>query len=177
MPPKVHRIKAMVFLVVMYGCESWTIKKGEHQKIGAFELWCWRKLLSPLDCMEIKPVNSKGNQSWTLMGRTVAEAKAPILWLPDVKSWLIGKDSDTGKIEGKKRRGQQRMRWLDRIIDSVDMNLSKLWKIVEGRKAWHAVVHGISKSQTWFNNWITTIKSKLIAPFQPQWLVPSGQVT
>ena len=81
----------------MYGCESWTVKKAEHQGIDAFELWYWRLFKSPLDCKEIKPVYPKGNQSWMFIGRTDDEAEAPVLWLPDVKSWLIGKDPDAGK--------------------------------------------------------------------------------
>ena len=97
LPMKVHLVKAMVFPIVMYGCESWTIKKAERWRIDAFELWCWRRLLSPLVCKEIKPVNPKGNQSWIFIGRTDAEAEAPILWPPDVKNWLIGKDPDAGK--------------------------------------------------------------------------------
>ena len=90
-------IQAMVFPVVMYGCESWTVKKAELWRIDAFELWCWRRLESPLDCKEIKPVNPKGNQSWIFIGRTDAEAEAQILWPPDVKSWLVRKDPDAGK--------------------------------------------------------------------------------
>ena len=83
-------VKAMVFLLVMYGCESWTIKKAEHQRIDAFELWCWRRLLeSPLDCKEIQPVHPKEDQSWVFIGRTDVEAETPILWPPDAKSWLI----------------------------------------------------------------------------------------
>ena len=82
----------MVFSVVMYGCESWTIKKAKHWRIDAFELWCWRRLLSLLDCKEIQPVHPKGNQFWIFIGRTDAEAETPILWPPDVKNWLIGKD-------------------------------------------------------------------------------------
>ena len=88
---KVHLIKAMVFPVVMFGCESWTVKKAECGRTDAFELWCWRRLLSPLDCKEIQPVNPKGNQSWICIGRTDAEAEAPILWPHDAKNWLIGK--------------------------------------------------------------------------------------
>ena len=104
--------KALVFLVVIYGCESWTIKKAEGWRIDAFELWCWRRLFeSPWDCKEIQPVHPKGNQSWIFMGRTDAEAETPLLWPPDVKSWLM--------------RGQ-RMRWLDGITDTMNMNLSKL---------------------------------------------------
>ena len=88
---KIHLVKAVVFLVVMYGCESWTIKKAEHQRIDAFELWSWRRLESPLDSKEIQPVNPKGNQSWIFTGRTDAEAEAPIFWQSDVKSWLFWK--------------------------------------------------------------------------------------
>ena len=87
LPTKVHRVKAMVFPVVMYGCESWTIKKAEHRRIDAFELWCWEKTLeSPLDCKEIQPVHPKGDQSWVFIGRTDAEAETPILWLSHAKS-------------------------------------------------------------------------------------------
>ena len=92
LPTKVCLVKAMVFPVVMYGCESWTIKKAEHWRIDAFELWCWRRLLSLLDSMGIKPVNPKANQPWIFAGRTDAEAEAPILWLPDGKSRLTGND-------------------------------------------------------------------------------------
>ena len=86
LPAKVHLVKAMAFPMVMYGCESWTVKKAECQRIDAFELWCWRRLESPLDCMEIQPVHSKGDQSWVFFGRTDAEAETPILWPPHVKS-------------------------------------------------------------------------------------------
>ena len=88
LPTKVRLVKAMVFPVVMYGCESWTVKKAEHQRTDAFELWCWRRLLRvrPLDCKEIQPVHPKGGQSWVFIGRTDVEAETPILWLPDVKS-------------------------------------------------------------------------------------------
>ena len=86
LPTKVRLVKAMVFPVVMYGCESWTIKKGERRRIDAFELWYWRRLLRVLDCKEIQPVHPKGDQSWVLIGRTDAEAETPILWPPDVKS-------------------------------------------------------------------------------------------
>ena len=87
LPTEVRLVKAMVFPVVMYGCESWTVKKAEHQRIDAFELWCWRRLLQgPLDCKEIQPVHPKGDQSWVFIGRTDAEAETPILWPPHVKS-------------------------------------------------------------------------------------------
>ena len=98
LPIKVHLVKAMVFPVVMHGCESWTIKKAERRRIDAFELCCWRRLFeNPLDCKEIQPVHPKGNQSWIFFGRTDAEAETPILWPPDVKNWLTGKDPDAGK--------------------------------------------------------------------------------
>ena len=86
LPTKVHLDKAMVFPVVVYGCESWTIKKAEYRRIDAFELWCWRRLLESLDCKEIQPVHPKGDQSWVFIGRTDVEAETPILWPPDVKS-------------------------------------------------------------------------------------------
>ena len=97
-PTKVHIVKAAVFPEFTYRCESWTIKKAEHWRTDTFKLWCWRRLLkSPLDCKEIKPVSPKGNQPWTLTGRTEAVAEAPILWTPYVKNQLIGKDPDAGK--------------------------------------------------------------------------------
>ena len=86
LPTKVRLVKAMVFPVVMYGCESWTVKKAEHQRIDAFELWCWRGLLSPLDCKEIQPVHSKGDQPWDFFGRNDAKAETPVLWPPHMKS-------------------------------------------------------------------------------------------
>ena len=98
LPTKVCLVKVIIFPVVMYGCENWTIKKAEHQRIDAFELWCWRRLLkSPVDCKKIKPVNPKGNQPWRFIGRTDAEDEAPILWPSDAKRWLIRKDPDAGK--------------------------------------------------------------------------------
>ena len=100
---KVRIVKAMVFPVVMYGCERWTIKKADHWRIDAFELWCWRRLLSPLDCKEIQPVHPKGNQSW--IRRTDVEAETPILWPPDMKNWLIGKDPDLGKDWRQEEKG------------------------------------------------------------------------
>ena len=102
---KVRLVKTMVFPVVMYWCESWTIKKAERWRIDTFELWCWRRLESPLDCKGIQPVHPKGDQSWVFIGRTDIEAETPILWPPDVKSWLIGKDPDAGKDWGQEEKG------------------------------------------------------------------------
>ena len=101
---KVHLVKAMVFSVVTYGCESWTIKKAEHWRIDAIELWCWRRRLR-VPCKEIQPVHPKGDQSWVFIGKTDVEAETPILWPPDVKSWLVGRDSDAGKDWRREEKG------------------------------------------------------------------------
>jgi len=102
LPRKVRLVKAMVFPVVMYGCESWTVKKAECRRIDAFELWCWRRLL---DCKEIQPVHSEGDQPWDFFGRNDAKAETPVLWPPHAKSWLTGKDSDAGRDWGQEEKG------------------------------------------------------------------------
>ena len=110
LPTKVRLVKAMVFPVVMYGCESWTIKKAEHRRIDAFELWFKREdSWKSLDCKEIQPVNPKGNQFWIFIGKTDAEAEVPILWPPDAKSWLIGKDPNAGKDWRQEKRTTDEM--------------------------------------------------------------------
>ena len=116
-----------------------------------------KTLENSLDCKEIKPVNPKGNEPWIFTGRTDGEAEAPILWPPDVKSQLIRKDPDAEKDWGRRRRGWQRITWLDGIINSTDMSLSKIQEMVKDREAWHVAVHGVTKSRTWLSDW--TIKN------------------
>ena len=147
---KVRLVKAMVFPVVMYGCESWTIKKAECRRIDAFELWCWRRLL---DCKEIKPVNPKGNQSWRFIGRTDAEGETPILWPPD----SLEKTLMLGKIEGR-RRGDDRG-WDGWRASLTWTCLSRLWDLVMDREAWHAAVHRVAKNRHDQVTELTLVKS------------------
>ena len=134
--------------------------KLDHKEGWAPKNWCFwivvleKTLEIPMDCKEIKPVNPKGNKSWIFIGRTDAKAEAPVLWSPDVKSWLTV-NPDAGKDWRQMRRGRQRMKWLDSVTDSMDMNLSKLSEIVEGRGAWCATLLGVAKSPTWPSNWTT----------------------